>query len=66
MNNNSSMNTATAFILAMRPDIQVVTTTPINKAMATELPATASAGPISPNWISAAIPVPTAVSNGPK
>ncbi|MNG38183.1 hypothetical protein D3C84_1257840 [compost metagenome] len=49
VNKSSIMNTATEFILAMRPDIQVVTSTPISKAMTTELPATCSAGPISPN-----------------
>jgi len=66
VNSNNIMNTATAFMRAMRPDIQVVTNTPIKSAMATELPATASAGPTSPNCTRAAMPVATAVSSGPK
>src|SRR5258706_11153948 len=64
--NSSEMNTAAVFILAILPVIQVVTKVPTTVAIASEAPATSSAVDITSNCMNAAMPMPAAVTAGPK
>ena len=62
----SAIKTAAAFILAMRPVIQVVINTPTTVAIKIDAPETNSAINIELNCMYAAMPVAAAVATGPK
>src|SRR5438874_1989399 len=64
--NSSEVNTAAAFILAIRPVIHVVTNVPTMVATASEMPATSSAIGNESNCMNAAIPAAAAVTPGPR
>ena len=64
--NNSEMNTAAEFMLAIRPVIHVATNVPTTVAIASDAPATSSAIPNESNCMNATIPVATAVTPGPR
>ena len=64
--NSSEMNTAAAFILAIRPVIHVVTNVPTTVAIAIETPDTSSAIENESNCMNAAIPAAMAVTPGPR
>ena len=64
--NSSEMNTAAVFILAILPVIHVVTKVPTTVAIASEAPAVSSAVDIASNCMKAAMPMPAAVTAGPR
>src|ERR1017187_5030251 len=64
--NSSEMNTAAVFILAILPVIQVVANIPTTVAIVSEAPATSSAVDMVSNCMKDAMPMPTAVTAGPK
>ena len=63
--NNSEINTAAVFILAILPVIQVVMTMPTKMAIMTEMDATNKASARESNCRKAAKPVTIAVKAGP-
>ncbi len=64
--NNSEMNTAAGFMLAIHPVIQVVTNVPTTVAIPSDAPPTSSAIGNDSNCMKAAIPVAMAVTPGPR
>src|SRR4029077_3312249 len=63
---SNAINTATAFIFAIWPVIQVMTNMPTKVAIASELPDTTSAIQKDSNCMKPTIPVAIAISAGPK